>query len=153
MELVHWPRETEVNKNDRQELWSGVGGWVKKQYKEKLCSPPALSEKTDAPELGVCELQVSTANGCFGSVPVREMQWSFVNDNLLTQTELSSHNIDVLECTAPHNMYMNMSIRGPVNFLPGSEQTGIWLVQFCAWGFTTVTDRWVLQRHTQTKKY
>ena len=37
--------------DDRQELWSGVGGWEKKQYEGKLCSQ-ALSEKTDAPELG-----------------------------------------------------------------------------------------------------
>ena len=38
-----------------------MGGWEKKQCEGKLCSPQALSEKTDAPELGVYVLQVSTA--------------------------------------------------------------------------------------------
>ena len=71
LELVDRPTNTERNKNDRQDLWSGVGGWEKKQYTEKLFLPQALSEKTDAPELGVCVIQVSTANGRFGSVPAR----------------------------------------------------------------------------------
>ena len=56
----------------------------KKQYEGKLCSPQALSEETDAPELGVYVLQISTANGRFGSVPAREMQCLFVNHRLLT---------------------------------------------------------------------
>ena len=62
-------------------VWAG---WEKKQYKEKLCSPQALSKKTDAPQLGVYVLQVSTANGCFGSVPARGMQCLFINHSLLT---------------------------------------------------------------------
>ena len=61
-----------------------MGGWEKKQYEGKLCSPQALSEETDAPELGVYVLQVSTGNGRFGSVPAREMQCLFVNHSLLT---------------------------------------------------------------------
>ena len=62
---------------------------VHKQYTEKPFLPQALSEKTDAPELGVCILQVSMANGCFGSVPAREMQFLFVNHSLLTQTVIN----------------------------------------------------------------
>ena len=50
---------------------SGTQESEKKQYTEKLFLPQALSEKTDAPELGVCVIQVSTANGRFGSVPAR----------------------------------------------------------------------------------
>ena len=64
------------------EIWKVVCWWwgrikdyvinmEKKQYTEKLFLPQALSEKTDAPELGVCVIQVSTANGRFGSVPAR----------------------------------------------------------------------------------
>ena len=54
---------------------------------EKLFLPQALSEKTDAPELGVCVIQVSTANDRFGSVPATgKIRCLFVNHSLLTQT-------------------------------------------------------------------
>ena len=52
-------------------LLSALVGTVTSLSAEKLFLPQALSEKTDAPELGVCVIQVSTANGRFGSVPAR----------------------------------------------------------------------------------